>query len=149
MTPTPDQWPVVDGSSIWNVYRPTVDQLTGPDYNPYTNAKPVVVPLRVLQFDIIVKDTIASPQTGWVFITYVYDKDAPGSTTWDKLVPLGAMWGNDPAFRPQSQRDRSERRPACRKHGSIRRRRLTPLHPSAGVAGCRDRSTSRSATMWC
>ena len=98
VTPTPDQWPVVDGSSIWNVYRPTVDQLTGPDYNPYTNAKPVVVPLRVLQFDIIVKDTIASPQTGWVFITYVYDKNAPGSTTWDKLVPLGAMWGNDPAF---------------------------------------------------
>ncbi|MDK1373215.1 MULTISPECIES: hypothetical protein [unclassified Sinorhizobium] len=98
VTPTPQQWPVVEDSAIWNVYRPTVESLQGPDYNPYTNAKAVVVPLRVLQFDIIVKDTIASPQTGWVFVTYVYDKDAPGATTWDKLVPLGAMWGNDPAF---------------------------------------------------
>ncbi|WP_331374579.1 hypothetical protein [Sinorhizobium chiapasense] len=98
VTPTPQQWPVVEGSAIWNVYRPTVESLQGPDYNPYTNAKAVVVPLRVLQFDIIVKDTVVSPQTGWVFVTYVYDRDAPGTTTWDKLVPLGAMWGNDPAF---------------------------------------------------
>ncbi len=100
VTPTPQQWPVVDGSSIWNVYRPTVTALTNPNYNPNT-AKPEVVPLRVLQFDIIVKDTAASPQTGWVFITYVYDKDAPGKSTWDRLVPLGAMWGNDPQFATQ------------------------------------------------
>jgi len=98
VTPTPEQWPVLEGAAIWNVYRPTVEALEGPDYNPYTNAKPEVVPLRVLQFDIIVKDSVASPQTGWVFVTYVYKLDAPGQTTWDRLVPLGAMWGNDPAF---------------------------------------------------
>ena len=97
VTPTPEQWPVVEGSSTWNVYRPTVEALTSPSYNPAT-AKNAVVPLRVLQFDIIVKDSVASPQTGWVFITYVYDKAAPGNSTWDRLVPLGAMWGNDPAF---------------------------------------------------
>ncbi|WP_274627832.1 hypothetical protein [Arvimicrobium flavum] len=101
VTPTPDQWPVVEGSSIWNVYRPTVAELQNPSYNPFTNGKATVVPLRVLQFDIIVKDTTAAPQTGWVFVTYVYDKDAPGQTTWDKLVPLGAMWGNDPEFARQ------------------------------------------------
>ncbi len=100
VTPTPQQWPVVEGSSVWNVYRPTVTALTNPNYSPNT-AKPEVVPLRVLQFDIIVKDTAASPQTGWVFITYVYDKDAPGKSTWDRLVPLGAMWGNDPQFATQ------------------------------------------------
>ena len=99
VTPTPEQWPVIEGSAIWNVYRPTVEALQSKDYNPYaipTNA--TVVPLRVLQFDIIVKDTVASPQTGWVFVTYVYDKDASGASPWDKLVPLGAMWGNDPEF---------------------------------------------------
>jgi hypothetical protein len=99
VTPTPEQWPVVEGSAIWNVYRPTVETLQSKGYSPYaipTNA--TVVPLRVLQFDIIVKDMVASPQTGWVFVTYVYDKDASGASPWDKLVPLGAMWGNDPEF---------------------------------------------------
>ena len=77
---------------------PPVPQLTGPADNPNLPRGPEVLPLRVLQFDIIVKDSVASPQTGWVFVTYVYDKDAAGDTTWDRLVPLGAMWGNDPAF---------------------------------------------------
>lgn len=47
------------------------------------------------QMDVIVKDSIAAPKTGWVYSTFVYDKDAAGSW-WDKMVPLGAMWGNDP-----------------------------------------------------
>ncbi len=101
VTPTPEQWPVVDGSAIWNVYRPPVATLTGPDQDPASDAAPEVLSLRVLQFDIIVKDSTASPQTGWVFATFVYDRQAPGATTWDRLVPLGAMWGNDPAFARQ------------------------------------------------
>src|SRR6185295_1385129 len=28
--------------------------------------------------------------------TFVYDKDAPGASVWEKMVPLGLMWGNDP-----------------------------------------------------
>lgn len=57
---------------------------------------PQVLPVYAMQFDIIVKDRKTSPRTGWVFATLVYDKDAAGTTTWDKMVPLGAMWGNDP-----------------------------------------------------
>jgi len=49
----------------------------------------------VMQFDIIVKDTASSPKTGWVFSTLVYDASASGDA-WDKMVPLGVMWGNDP-----------------------------------------------------
>lgn len=48
------------------------------------------------QFDMIVKDTINAPKTGWVFTTLVYDKNADGATAWDRMVPLGAQWGNDP-----------------------------------------------------
>lgn len=90
---TPAQWPVLKGSSQWSVWRPSVADLTNPAIK---NPQPQLIPVRVLQFDVIVKDSKASPQTGWVFTTFVYNADAPGQSTWDKLVPLGAMWGNDP-----------------------------------------------------
>lgn len=98
VTPTPQEWPVVEGSSIWNVYRPPVAEVIKYKQDPNTPLHPLVTPLRVLQFDIIVKDSVASPQSGWVFTTFVYDRAAAGRGTWDKLVPLGAMWGNDPQF---------------------------------------------------
>jgi hypothetical protein len=53
--------------------------------------------VRLLQVDIAVRDTRANSTTGWVFGTFVYDGDAPGATPWDRLVPVGLMWGNDPS----------------------------------------------------
>ena len=35
-------------------------------------------------------------KTGWVFSTLVYDSNASGNSVWDRMVPLGAIWGNDP-----------------------------------------------------
>ena len=90
---TAEEWPVVKDSSIWHVWRPSPVDLSNPAIK---DAQPKLLPVRVLQFDIIVKDSKASPKTGWVFSTFVYNADAPGKSTWDKLVPLGAMWGNDP-----------------------------------------------------
>jgi len=83
-----DWWPVTKGAAEWPLY------LSIP-----ANAKPVPPPAvlksYMMQFDIIVKDSVAAPRTGWVFSTLVYDANAPGDA-WDKMVPLGAMWGNDP-----------------------------------------------------
>jgi hypothetical protein len=83
------QWPVMQGAQTFNVY----------DTIP-TSASPATgYQMRTVSFfqmDVIVKDSKSAPKTGWVYSTFVYDKDAPGSA-WDKLVPLGAMWGNDPA----------------------------------------------------
>lgn len=73
--------------------------LTFPIYDTgtaYTDPVYKVRNVSFFQFDMIVKDTVNSPNTGWVFSTLVYDKHAPGKTVWDKMVPLGAMWGNDP-----------------------------------------------------
>lgn len=92
VTATPAQWPVLEGAAVWSVYRPPVPSKA--DANPSAR----VIPLRALQFDIIVKDSVASPQTGWVFMTYIHDRRAPGQSPWDKLVPLGAQWGNDPQW---------------------------------------------------
>lgn len=52
--------------------------------------------LRLLQVDVAVRDTRAASTTGWVFGTFIYDGNSPGATPWDRLAPVGLMWGNDP-----------------------------------------------------
>jgi hypothetical protein len=79
-------WPVTDGAASWPIFTAIPAQYPAPA---------TVLTAYVMQFDIIVKDSVASPRTGWVFSTLVYDKKAAGDA-WDKMVPLGAMWGNDP-----------------------------------------------------
>lgn len=91
VTATPEEWPVLEGAAKWQVYRKPFD-LNG----TIVDAKPKVTDLRVGIFDIIVKDSVASPKTGWVFSTLVYDRNASGDSVWDRMVPLGAIWGNDP-----------------------------------------------------
>jgi len=91
VTATPDEWSVLKGAAKWQVYRKPFD-LNG----TIVDAKPKVIDLRVGIFDIIVKDSIASPKTGWVFSTLVYDSQKKGKSVWDRMVPLGAIWGNDP-----------------------------------------------------
>jgi hypothetical protein len=102
---SPEDWPAVKGASVWKVFRPTVADLKkGNDAcsakKSYPALQPVVTEASVVQFDIIVKDSQAAPKTGWVFTTFVYDaaKDKPDISQWDRLVPLGAIWGNDPEF---------------------------------------------------
>ncbi|MGD0617861.1 MAG: hypothetical protein ABSB67_09390 [Bryobacteraceae bacterium] len=82
-----DWWPVTRGAAQWPLYLAIPERRPGPA---------AVVYGYVMQFDIIVKDTVSAPKTGWVFSTLVYDPKASGSDAWEKMVPLGAMWGNDP-----------------------------------------------------
>ena len=57
-----------------------------------------MVPVYFSQVAIAIKDSVASPQTGWVFVGFAYDTKATGASVWDKAVVVGAMWGNDPQF---------------------------------------------------
>ena len=82
-------WPVTNGAAMWPVFQAV--PVTLPPSKPTA-----VINGYVMQFDIIVKDSISAPKTGWVFATLVYDLSAPGADAWDKMVPLGAQWGNDP-----------------------------------------------------
>jgi len=56
--------------------------------------------LRLLQIDVAIRDERANPTGGWVFGTFVYNGDEPGSTPWERMVPVGLMWGNDPTVTP-------------------------------------------------
>jgi hypothetical protein len=61
-----------------------------------TKRVPVVTPIRFLQMAVRIKDRLASPRTGWVFIAFAYDSRSTGATVWERTQPIGAMWGNDP-----------------------------------------------------
>jgi len=82
-------WKALQGASTWPLYISVGPQSakTQPPAQLWSGS--------VAQFDIIVKDSQSSPQTGWVFMTLVFDASAPGDN-WDKMVPLGVQWGNDP-----------------------------------------------------
>ncbi len=81
-------WAATEGAARWPLFVAIPEGNPGP-----TNT----LDSYVMQFDIIVKDSVSAPKTGWVFSTLVYDSNARGDG-WDKMVPLGAMWGNDPGI---------------------------------------------------
>src|SRR5262245_17029579 len=45
--------------------------------------------------DLAIRDSNAK-ETGWVFATYSYDGSRGGAGWWERMVPVGVMWGNDP-----------------------------------------------------
>jgi hypothetical protein len=83
-------WDAMRGAQVWNLYLPVPPPPQGQPPLPSQ-----LWPGYVAQFDIIVKDSKSAPKTGWVFMTLVYDSSVAGDD-WDKMVPLGMQWGNDP-----------------------------------------------------
>ncbi|PCJ01082.1 MAG: hypothetical protein COB15_01215 [Flavobacteriales bacterium] len=95
VTVSESEWPeYLKGCSTFDIYRPMIHDTT----DTY-----VVQNLSYIQFDIIVKDSIASPETGWVFSTYIYDAKSTGETVYDRFTLLGVMWGLDPEVTTDGQ----------------------------------------------
>ncbi|AOE49330.1 hypothetical protein [Kangiella sediminilitoris] len=106
VTPCGADWSPMEGTASLPIYAP-LNSSNGSGNNPTKSkcpnngsegsaTQPSLTDIYMMQFDIIVKDSQAAPDTGWVFSTLIYDKDAPGKTAWDKMVPLGATWGGNP-----------------------------------------------------
>jgi hypothetical protein len=87
-----DQVPYLRNSKEWDAY--IYREIATPT-NP--RLPRVVAKLRLLQIDIAVRDKRADATTGWVFGTFIYNGDAPGATVWERMIPVGLSWGNDPA----------------------------------------------------
>jgi hypothetical protein len=90
-TADPGVWPAMDGALAWPVF--IAENATTGHFD-----KPAVQHAYLMQLDIVVKDSQAAPDTGWVFATLVFDRGvrAGRQGVWDQMVPLGAQWGNDP-----------------------------------------------------
>ena len=53
--------------------------------------------VRLLQMDVAIRDDRAGV-TGWVFGTFAYDPNSQETDPWDRMMPVGLMWGNDPTL---------------------------------------------------
>jgi hypothetical protein len=51
--------------------------------------------VALIQMDFAIRDTRV-PGTGWIFGTFQYNGQMSSKPSWDNLVPVGLMWGNDP-----------------------------------------------------
>ncbi len=91
------QVPYLAGSPTWSGYV----YANPNDPSPTATSPRAVLPLRLLQIDIAVKDARVGSLTGWVFGTFVYG-GGPGShpagSGWTNVSPVGVMWGNDPGY---------------------------------------------------
>jgi hypothetical protein len=78
--------PFLMGSKEWqaNIYPDT----------SYTSPRIDKV-VRLLQIDVAVKDPRVADSTGWVFGTFIYDGSHPGTTVWDRMIPVGLSWGDN------------------------------------------------------
>ena len=61
----------------------------------YKSANRTIKQVALIQMDFAVRDT-RIPGTGWIFGTFQYNGAKTGKPSWDNLVPVGVMWGNDP-----------------------------------------------------
>ena len=104
-TVRPEQWPwddpasggsVLNDAAEWQVYRPTTEDQKAYQRDPSFTLINQVQTVYPFQLAIKVKDSVAAPDTGWVFMGFVYDATSDGATVWDRFVPAGMMWGNDP-----------------------------------------------------
>jgi hypothetical protein len=87
----PTQVPFLTNAKIWKA-----------DINRDAQAPdgPNVPDMRLLQIDVAVRDTRNDALTGWVFGTFIYNGNATGATPYDRMIPVGLMWGNDPGVTP-------------------------------------------------
>lgn len=81
-------------------WQANIDPLTGACSSVDPPGTRTPAQMTLLQVDIAVRDTRVDATTGWVMGTYVYDGNATGATPWDRLVPVGVQWGNDPTLTP-------------------------------------------------
>jgi hypothetical protein len=88
------QVPYLAGTVEWDVFAG----------DSFSSSARAVRKVRLLQIDVAVKDDRAAGTTGWVYGTFNYSKDAPGATPWQKMIPVGLTYGNDPSLTPERYR---------------------------------------------
>ncbi|MCE0909442.1 MULTISPECIES: hypothetical protein [Pseudomonas] len=83
----------IDRSTVPFLANPVLWQ--GYITDTFTSANRKLKDVALIQMDVAVRDTRIA-ETGWIFGTFQYNGAMSGKASWDNLVPVGVMWGNDP-----------------------------------------------------
>ena len=93
-TVTEPQLPIVANALEWdaNIFvNPSPEER---NKGPLSKYKRETGKIRLIQIDVSVRDIRST--TGWLMGTFGYDSREPGETPWERMVPLGLQWGNNP-----------------------------------------------------
>ncbi len=97
-TADPADVPFLSGTFQWdaNVVAevPPPESVTAAPVDPARATRTV----SLVQMDVAVRDDRLP--NGWAYGTFAYTAKAPGATIWERMVPIGLMWGNDPGITP-------------------------------------------------
>lgn len=89
------QVPYLSNPLQWQAYvEPKYTSDTPPPPQPIPRT---IMPVTLIQMDIMVKDSRATETGGWVFGNYQYNGALSGKAAYENLAPLGLLWGNDPS----------------------------------------------------
>jgi len=87
------QVPFLRGSVEWTA------NINSVPVNPRSPRRPQT--MRLLQIDLAVRD-IRNTDTGWVFGTLIYNPESGSQNPWERMQPVGVMWGDDPTVTPSN-----------------------------------------------
>jgi hypothetical protein len=140
--------PYLKGAPQWQAYV----YANPNDPAPKASSPRAVLPLRLLQIDIAVKDDRVSDTTpGWVFGTFVYGggPGGVGSSGWMNVSLVGTMWGNDPAHSGTTPLAQTWLNPAVRMpHVGYQGRLNGPIdNPASSCLSCHSTAEVPSGTV--
>ncbi|CAN5237157.1 hypothetical protein BH10PSE9_BH10PSE9_08820 [soil metagenome] len=93
-TVSEQQLPTVKGALEWDAHIYLNDDPQWRNQGPLSRYERKVDKVRLIQIDVSVRDERSL--TGWLLGTFGYDGRAPGKTPWERMVPFGLQWGNNP-----------------------------------------------------
>ena len=139
--------PYLKGAPQWQAYV----YANPNDPAPKASSPRAVLPLRLLQIDIAVKDDRVSDTTGWVFGTFVYGggPGGVGGSGWMNVSSVGTMWGNDPGYSGAAPLAQTWLNPAVHMpHVGYQGRLNGPIdNPASSCLSCHSTAEVPSGTM--
>ncbi|ACK52734.1 conserved hypothetical protein [Methylocella silvestris BL2] len=93
-TVTEDQLPIAKNALEWQAHVFVNDDPSWRNKGPASRFERALGPIRLIQIDVSVRDERSL--TGWLLGTFGYDGNAKGATPWERMVPFGLQWGNNP-----------------------------------------------------
>lgn len=89
-----DQLSIVKDALTWDAHVFVNGDPSWRNQGPIERFERKLDKVRLIQIDVSVRDERST--TGWLLGTFGYDGRVEAATPWERMVPLGIQWGNNP-----------------------------------------------------